>query len=222
MSHAFRPWLDVLPAPQRWLWPQLKPVASLGFVLYGGTAIALRLGHRQSLDFDFFSEQRIDQPALREALPILRDSTVLLDRPDSWSVLVKAPDNAVIKLSFFGGIDFGRVGEPEWSDDQTLKVASFDDLMATKLKVLMQRVEAKDYVDIAAMLRADVDLWRGLSSARTLFGSTLQPSEVLKALVYFADGDLATLSLSDRRVLVEAVSAPKALSPIARRALSMG
>jgi hypothetical protein len=33
----------------------LPPAQRLGFVLYGGTAIALRLGHRSSVDFDFFT-----------------------------------------------------------------------------------------------------------------------------------------------------------------------
>ncbi|MDF1482816.1 nucleotidyl transferase AbiEii/AbiGii toxin family protein [Extensimonas sp. H3M7-6] len=33
---------------------KLRPAPAMGFALYGGTAIALRLGHRQSVDFDFF------------------------------------------------------------------------------------------------------------------------------------------------------------------------
>lgn len=47
------PRLEVLPQAQRLLWPDLQPAAALGFALYGGTAIALRLGHRTSVDFDF-------------------------------------------------------------------------------------------------------------------------------------------------------------------------
>jgi hypothetical protein len=38
----------------------LGPARSLGFVLYGGAAIALRLGHRQSVDFDFFSSRPLN------------------------------------------------------------------------------------------------------------------------------------------------------------------
>lgn len=55
MTHTFTPRLDVLPPAQQALWPRLRAAAGLGFVLYGGTAIALRLGHRASVDFDFFS-----------------------------------------------------------------------------------------------------------------------------------------------------------------------
>jgi hypothetical protein len=46
--------LDILPASQRQLWPELDAVPA-DFVLYGGTGLALQLGHRVSEDFDFFS-----------------------------------------------------------------------------------------------------------------------------------------------------------------------
>ena len=49
---TFRPRLDVLPTAQRRLWPTLADVPE-PFVLYGGTALALRLAHRTSVDFDF-------------------------------------------------------------------------------------------------------------------------------------------------------------------------
>ena len=50
------PRLDILPPPLRTLWPELAAVPGR-FVLYGGTGLALRLGHRQSLDFDFFEDE---------------------------------------------------------------------------------------------------------------------------------------------------------------------
>lgn len=46
--------LEILPRAQRELWDQLSTLPD-AFVLYGGTAIALQLGHRQSVDFDFFA-----------------------------------------------------------------------------------------------------------------------------------------------------------------------
>jgi hypothetical protein len=53
--------------------------------------------------------------------------------------------------------------------------------MSTKLKVLLQRVEAKDYIDIAAMTGAGVSLAKGLASAKLMYGHSFQPSECLKA-----------------------------------------
>lgn len=114
-------------------------------------------------------------------------------------------------MSFFGTINFGRVGEPEITDDGILQVASLDDLMATKLKVILQRAEAKDYRDIAAMLKAGVRLAKGLTSARLMYGSNFQPSESLKAMVYFEDGDLSTLQADEKRTLVQAASAVREL-----------
>ena len=52
----FSPDLSILPPPQLRLWPELDTTPAT-FTLYGGTALALRLGHRTSVDFDFFSNQ---------------------------------------------------------------------------------------------------------------------------------------------------------------------
>jgi hypothetical protein len=55
MPDPFEPRIDILPPAQKEIWPQLAPAPGLSFVLYGGTAVALHLGHRVSIDFDFFS-----------------------------------------------------------------------------------------------------------------------------------------------------------------------
>ena len=210
---SFQPRMDILPKPQQKLWPELKPACKLGFVLYGGTAIALRLGHRASVDFDFFSEIPLDREAIKAAFTFLAISTVLQDESNAFSVLVPYGDrhHSHVKVSFFGAIGFGRVGHPESTNDQMIQVASLDDLMATKVKVVLQRAEAKDYCDIAAMVSAGVSLAKGLASAREIFGPNFQPSESLKALVYFEDGDLHTLPEHIRASLVKCVSAVRDL-----------
>ena len=206
MTARFTPRMDILPLAQQSLWPQLRAAAPLGLVLYGGTAIALRLGHRQSVDFDFFCADALDQVLARRSLPFLSQSTVLQDRPNALTVQVSGVDAAhrSVKVSFFGKIEFGRVGEPQFTNDGVLLVASLDDLMATKLKVILQRSEAKDYRDIAAMLHSGVSLSRGLASAREMFRPTFQPSESLRALSFFGDGDLHTLGDGEKRILVKA------------------
>ena len=60
MSGMFKPCTSILPRAQQQLWPELSATVAMGFVLYGGTAIALRLGHRPSVDFDFFSERPLE------------------------------------------------------------------------------------------------------------------------------------------------------------------
>jgi hypothetical protein len=108
-----------------------------------------------------------------------------------------------VKLSFFGGIGFGRVNDPLQTRDGVLLVASLEDLMATKLKATQDRAEAKDYRDIAEMLRAGVSLSRGLGAFKGMFKGG-EPAEVLRALGYFGDGDLPELGVADRELLTKA------------------
>lgn len=204
----FTPDMDILPDAQKRLWPELACAPKLGFVLYGGTAIALRLGHRQSVDFDFFTDKPLDKAAIEAAFPFLLTATVLQDSTNTFEVLVPygASRTTHVKVSFFGLIDVGRVGEPEQTDDGVLQVASLDDLMAMKAKVLLQRVEVKDYRDMAAMIRAGVSLPKGLASASAMWPGRFQPSECLKALVYFEGGDLHNLTPEERETLIDAAS----------------
>jgi len=214
--NSFVPHMEILPPSQQIIWSLLAPVRKAGFVLYGGTAVALRLGHRQSIDFDFFSDLPLDKSLLYKSLPMLVDATVIQDAPDSWGVLVPIAVSATteyVKLSFFGNIHNGRVSEPEMTADGVLLVAALADMMAHKLKVIMQRIEAKDYRDIAAMLKHGMLLDEGMAGACALFGKAFQPSESLKALVYFEGGDLETLSGEERSVLVSAVKKVKKIPP---------
>src|SRR5438552_4093374 len=57
--------IDFLPRPRRAFWQEDLDTLPRGWVLYGGTAIALQLGHRHSRDFDFFSSDPVDRDALR-------------------------------------------------------------------------------------------------------------------------------------------------------------
>jgi hypothetical protein len=207
MMGSFTPRLDILPSGQRQLLPELRPVQEHGYVLYGGTAIALRLGHRQSVDFDFFTSRPVDREALWRSLPFLRKSEVRQDARNTFEVVT----HTGVKVSFFGGLDFGRVGEPQQTTDGSLRVASLADLMATKLKVILQRSEAKDYQDIAAMVRVGVRVDAGLAAAEEMYKPTFSPAESLKALVYFQGGDMQRLAAADRQVLVAAAGTVRAL-----------
>lgn len=199
---TFSPRLDVLPRPQRELWPELATVPRR-YVLYGGTALALRLAHRPSVDFDFFAHDHLDHRELETVVPFMRDAAVLDERPDTRTVLVTRTGGDV-KVSFFGGIRFGRVGDPEPTDDLILRAASLLDLAGTKVKALLQRVEAKDYRDIAALLEHGVRLEDILGSARALFGLAFNPLIAQKTLCYFEGGDLESLDSDVRARLMAA------------------
>jgi hypothetical protein len=72
-------------------------------------------------------------------------------------------------------------------------------LMAIKLKATLDRAEAKDYHDIAEMISAGVSLPAGVSAFRAMFNG--EPSQVLRSIGYFEDGDLHELAESDRHLL---------------------
>ena len=198
MPQRFDPKFDVLPAAQQQIWNALAAAPRLGFVLYGGTAIALHLGHRRSIDFDFFRSEPLDKNQLRANFEFVKGAAVLQDTPDSQIVLAETPAGPV-KISFFGSISFGRVRDPLQTRDGVLLVASLDDLMATKLKATLDRAEAKDYRDIAAMISAGVSLSIGLSAFRQMFNG--EPAQILRAIGYFKDGDLNTLGHADQQLL---------------------
>jgi hypothetical protein len=65
----FEPQFKILPLHQNTLWPDLAEIPG-HFVLYGGTALALRLGHRNSMNFDFFSSEPFIPVELLEGLLI--------------------------------------------------------------------------------------------------------------------------------------------------------
>lgn len=194
---------DRLPEAQRRLWPHLASLKE-HFVLYGGTAVALRLGHRDSVDFDFFCTDNLNIDGLFAEHNFLSGSEVLQREPDTLTVSVDA--GSPVKVSLFGGIRFGRVGAPDLTPDGCIRVASLLDLLATKLKVLLQRIEIKDYLDIDAILETGLPLEDGLGAARTLYGNAFPPMECVKALTYFEEGAARNLPQATRRNLVRKVS----------------
>lgn len=200
MPTPFAPHLNILPQAQRRIWQELSQIPAQ-FTLYGGTAIALHLGHRQSVDFDFFGSESFNPMLLRQSIPLLRESEVLQSAPDILTV--RSDSGEPVQLSFFSP----RLSPPLVAPDNNLKVASLLDLAGTKAAVVQSRAEAKDYVDLAALAGAGIDLPHALAAAQIVYGKGFNPQITLKALSYFDDGDLAALPQSTKRLLQEAARA---------------
>jgi len=182
------------------LWPELAEIPG-HFVLYGGTALALRLGHRQSLDFDFFTSETVIPAQLIHDLKILRGAKILQNTTQTLTVSVNRA--GPIKLSFFGGLKLGRVGQYETTPDRFVKVASLLDLAGTKAAVITQRAEAKDYIDLLAVIQSGsgIDLMRAMAAAQALYGDQYNAIITVKSLNYFGDGDLHTLPQEQKAAL---------------------
>jgi len=200
---------EILPPEQAAL---LTPLAELpaGFILYGGTALALRLGHRTSVDFDFFSASPFVPEQLQSNLPV--SGKTIQKEENTLSLLTSTG----VKISLFGGLKLARVGNPD--EFRGIRVASIDDLFATKLNTIYQRAEPKDYLDIAAIIDAGLSLERGLGAAIAVFGNDFNYLLPLKALTWFGEPSLDALPDKTKENLSTAVAnftKPETLSPIA-------
>ena len=200
MPDPFSPRLDILPPSQRRLWHELAEVPP-EFALYGGTAIALHLGHRRSVDFDFFGNRLLDPDKLTLAIPFLAGATITQRQPNTLGCVVDR--GGLVRLSFFGVPELPRLRPPLVAPDNGLRIASLLDLAGTNASVVQMRAEAKDYIDIDAILTDGcIDLPTALASARALYGVQYNPQVTLKALCYFADGNVETLPDETKQRLV--------------------
>jgi hypothetical protein len=202
MTDDFAPRLDILPKPQRRLWDELAAIPP-EFVLYGGTAVALHLGHRQSLDFDFFGNRPFDPAKLTASIPFMTAATITQREANTLSGIVDR--GAPVKLSFFGVPGLPRLAPPHIAPDNGLRIASLLDLAGTKVNVVQLRAEAKDYRDIDAILRdGRIDLPTALASAQALYGPQFNPQIALKALSFFDEGNLRRLAKATKDRLAKA------------------
>lgn len=208
--------LTLLPPAQQRVFRELGGVPRR-FVLYGGTAITLRLGHRMSLDFDLFSNDHFQPDALERAMPLLRGAVRSRSEPDTLVTVVDR--DGPVTVSFFGGLPLSRVADPALAGGDGPLVASLLDLAATKVKVVQDRAEAKDYLDVARLLDEGILLREALAAGLAVYGSTFNPLLSLKALAYFGDGDLPSLPKETREALQRAVrdTPVEAIHPLSPR-----
>lgn len=199
----FSPKLQILAAPQRTLWAELAATPD-SFTLYGGTAIALRLGHRESVDFDFFSRRPFEPSNLLDGISYLAGGSVVQSAANTLTVRVDR--SGPVMLSYFGGLRLGQVEADESVDGPRIPVASLVDLAGMKVAVVTQRAELKDYLDIHALLTGGgLSLATMLSAAGIIYGEAFSPLLALKAISYHDDPALAALPMAIRRDLTASV-----------------
>lgn len=201
-QRTMTPRLDILPAAQRRLWSRLTGLPA-GTVLYGGTAIALHLGHRQSIDFDFFIGRDIEPDRLRAELAFLRAARVLQAERNTLTCLVGR--SQPVQVSFFGTPRLRCVRPPLALAGKDFSIADLLDLAATKIAVVQKRAQAKDYIDVDALLSAGIGLPVALAAARAVYGRGFEPLISLKALTYFEDAGVSAVPGEVRSRLIEAV-----------------
>lgn len=198
---TFTPRIDILPPAQRALWHELSTTPD-NFILYGGTALALRLGHRQSVDFDFFTQQPIDPAALKRSIPYLQGARTIDAQPNTLTCLVDR--NGPVKVSFFGLPNIRQCENASIDPGNGLRIASLHDIAGTKAQAVQSRAAAKDYIDVDALITlGHLPLFEHLGAAQAIFGDAYEPFPTLKALAYF--GDVPDLPQAVRQRLLRAV-----------------
>ena len=218
----FIPDLAILPPSQLRLWPELDATPEY-FTLYGGTALALRLGHRVSIDFDFFSNRSFDPDELAASIPYLKGAERV--RVSANTLTCRVERGGPVLVSFFGGLGFGQVSPREQVQGRLLYVASLPDIAGTKVAVVQKRAEEKDYLDVDVLLQHGINLPTALAAGTVVYGRSFNPMITLKALSFY--DDLPTLPGDVRKRLRAAVDAVDlfnlpVLTPYARRADESG
>jgi hypothetical protein len=205
--------LEILPPEQRALWDSRISQGFSGWVLYGGTALALRLGHRRSVDFDFFSAQPLRPLEFAESQKL--DGRILQAASNSLSLLHRE-----VKLSFFGGLTLRVIRTPDFLEH--CPVASIEDLAASKLAALVNRVEPKDYLDVLAILRHGMRLEEMLGCATAVYRGDFPVAACLKSLTWFEPPELAVLSSEDRELLEKSALDVESIPEVTATLFSIG
>jgi len=203
MTETFQPRLDILPEAQRRLWDELGTTPD-HFVLYGGTAIALRLGHRHSEDFDFFSNEPFAATELRGRIKYLKGAEN--EHVAANTLWCRLQRGDTVHVSFFGDLGMNRVGEPDRTTNG-IWVASLLDVAATKAKTMLDRASLKDYLDMDAALGAGLELPRVIAAAKAVYGERYTPYFTIQALNCFIEGDVVELAPEAQRRLSRAARA---------------
>lgn len=169
---------------QRRVLERLGPLAEVaGFVLAGGTGLALQLGHRRSVDFDWFTEQALGDP-LRLARRFQEDGVAL--RVESTERGTLHGRVSGIRVSFLE-YRYPLIEDPLHLPGLPTPLASIQDIACMKLSAITQRGARKDFVDLYA-IGLTLPLTEMIRLYRRKFG-VRDVGHVLAALTYFDDAD---------------------------------
>jgi len=152
------------------------------FYLVGGTAIALQLGHRHSLDFDLFKKSPINSKKIKEkvyALPFQK--SLIHEENDQIHFIINGTKVTFLYFPF-------EIPHPKKLND----VISFPDLLnlaAMKAYAIGRRAKWKDYVDMYFIIKSGISANNISNRANELFGDLFSKKLFLQQLVFFEDID---------------------------------
>jgi predicted nucleotidyltransferase component of viral defense system len=149
------------------------------FRLVGGTSLALQLGHRLSIDLDFFSDKKNNLDEIEFEL-VTFQKTILREK-SSYALYYFINNIKVDILNYPYPFKFKPL------EEGSLRLASLEDITSMKLKTIMNRGSKKDFYDIYFILKT-----LSLDKMIELFVSkytNIEPMSLYKSLNYFEDAD---------------------------------
>lgn len=161
------------------------------FYLAGGTALALFLGYRDSIDFDFFTEEDFSEDLLMlEVEKVFIEHDILFVQKEK-NTITAIIDNE-IKISFFS-YPYTMIDTLEKSE--YLNLASIRDIACMKLAAICSRSLLKDYIDLFFIFKL-FPLEEILKDCKLKF-SHLDEQVILKSLVYFDDLEMEPIIMKE-------------------------
>ena len=173
---------NTLPEHSLELLKKLAPVlASRGFYLAGGTALALRFGHRISVDLDFFSPDSFQTESLVSVLEDTAGEPCRVFQKTAGSLSVTVAETKIELFHYTSPL----LAETEIH--QGVNMASLADNGAMKLSALTNRGSKKDFYDISRLLDVEpLNYW--LEKFQEKYPNS-DIFMVLKSLTWFDDAE---------------------------------
>ena len=153
-----------------------------GYYLVGGTAIALQLGHRQSVDFDLFTSSKVKRLAIKKDVGMLgAPFTFLAEDSEQIHFVING-----VKITFFAYPY--KVEHPVQFDD-VISMPALPSLAAMKAFALGRRAKWKNYVDLYFLLRDHFTITEIACEAHRIFGDSFSARLFREQLSYHKDID---------------------------------
>jgi hypothetical protein len=170
---------EILSEEQLGLFPLLQKFEN-DFGLVGGTAIALHLGHRRSIDYDLFSENEFRNITLeRDIREVVRVERVLVNRGGELTFV-----SSGVKVTFFQ-YPFHIAFDNDF--EGIIRLPELLTLAAMKAFAVGKRAKWKDYVDLYFLLKDHYSLQDIILRSKEIFGSEFNEKIFRTQLSYFDD-----------------------------------
>ena len=169
------------------------------YLLCGGTALAMQIGHRMSEDLDFMMWRisKTEKPEVNWNA-IERELVAKVGEIESFNMLGFDQVEFVVegvKLSFFVSDNLSPVAEPiEYMGN--IRLADIESIMVMKLEVMLRRMKFRDYYDIYCILREGHSIHRGIEHSLKYSRHRLSTKNIIAMLLggqFIADDNFATL-----------------------------